>query len=176
MKHIPSAFTLAVALAALLGLGSCAVNPVSGKQQFNLMSESQEVQTGRQGDAEVRKQYGVYDAPALQASINEIGRGLAAQSHRPDLPYRFTVLDSTEVNAFALPGGPIYITRGLLAYLNSEAQVAAVLGHEVGHVVARHAAERVRRERRGQRAARVARAERAVVQRVVPLRAARDAD
>ncbi|MBU3693769.1 MAG: peptidase M48 Ste24p [Rhodocyclaceae bacterium] len=132
---------LTLGAAALFGLGSCAVNPVSGKQQFNLMSESQEVQTGRQGDAEVRRQYGVYDDAALQARVGEIGRGLAEHSHRPNLPYRFTVLDSTEVNAFALPGGPIYITRGLLAYLNSEAQLAAVLGHEIGHVTARHGAQ-----------------------------------
>jgi len=126
---------------ALLGLGSCAVNPVSGKQQFNLMSEQQEVATGRQGDAEVRRQYGVYADATLQVRIEAIGRDLALHSHRPGLPYRFTVLDSTEVNAFALPGGPIYITRGLLAYLNTEAEVAAVLGHEVGHVTARHGAQ-----------------------------------
>jgi predicted Zn-dependent protease len=126
---------------ALLGLGSCNVNPVSGRQQFNLISEQQEVATGRQGDAEVRKQYGVYADANLQARIETIGRDLAQQSHRPSLPYRFTVLDSATVNAFALPGGPVYITRGLLAYLNTEAEVAAVLGHEVGHVTAQHGAQ-----------------------------------
>lgn len=139
MKRFP--LILSAAIAASLGLGSCAVNPVSGRQQFNLMSEAEEIRTGQQGDAEVRRQYGVYDDPALQSRIEAIGRGLAAHSHRPGLPYRFTVLDSVEVNAFALPGGPIYITRGLLAHLNSEAQVAAVLGHEIGHVTARHGAQ-----------------------------------
>lgn len=142
MKRSLPRLVLLAASGALLGLGSCAVNPVSGRQQLSLMSEAQEIQTGRQGDAEVRRQYGVYDDPALQARVAEIGRGLSEHSHRPALPYRFTVLDSKEVNAFALPGGPVYITRGLVAYLNSEAQLAAVLGHEVGHVTARHGAQR----------------------------------
>ena len=142
MKRYLPCLTLAAAAALLLGLGSCAVNPVSGRQQFSLMSEAQEVQTGREGDSEVRRQYGIYNDPTLQARISEIGHGLSEHSHRPGLPYRFTILDSTEVNAFALPGGPVYITRGLLAYLNSEAQLAAVLGHEIGHVTARHGAQR----------------------------------
>ena len=82
--------------------------------------------------------YGVYNNPALQAYVQDVGEKLAAKSHRNNLLYRFTVLDSKEVNAFALPGGYIYITRGLLAYLNTEAELAAVLGHEIGHVTARH--------------------------------------
>ncbi len=116
----------------------CAQNPVSGQQDFVMMSESQEIAMGRSADADVRKQYRVYASPALQTYVNGIGQNVAKRSHRPNLRYHFTVLDSTEINAFALPGGYVYITRGLLAYLNSEAELAAVLGHEIGHVTARH--------------------------------------
>ena len=103
-----------------------------------MMSEAQEISLGRNADLDVRKQYKVYDHPALQKYVNEIGQQVAKRSHRPNLQYRFTVLDSPEINAFALPGGYVYITRGIMAYLNSEAELAAVLGHEVGHVTARH--------------------------------------
>ena len=121
-------------------LGSCAVNPVTGKQDLVLLSEQDEIALGRQTSTEVLKEYSVYDDnPALQKYVQEVGSKLAANSHRNNLVYRFTVLDSKEVNAFALPGGYIYITRGLLAYLKSEAELAAVLGHEIGHVTARHA-------------------------------------
>jgi predicted Zn-dependent protease len=116
----------------------CATNPASGGKDFVLMSEVQEVELGRQNDPQIRKQYGVYPDPQLQAYVDQVGKKLAAQSHRPGLSYHFTVLDSDEVNAFALPGGYVYITRGILAYLNSEAELAAVLGHEIGHVTARH--------------------------------------
>lgn len=127
--------------AALLCLGllaNCAVNPATGRQNFVMMSESEEVRTGQKGDADVRKEYGVYDNPALQRYVDEVGQRLARKSHRGNLEYRFTVVDSPEINAFALPGGYIYITRGIMAYLNSEAELAAVLGHEIGHVTARH--------------------------------------
>ncbi len=121
-----------------LSFSGCAQNPVSGGQDFVMMSESQEIATGRSADAEVRKQYKVYDNPALQKYVNDVGQNIASHSHRPNLNYHFTVLDSPEINAFALPGGYVYITRGILAYLNSEAEMAAVLGHEIGHVTARH--------------------------------------
>ncbi len=124
-------------LLALLASG-CATNPVSGEKNFVMMSEDQEIQIGRESDPDVRKVYGEYDDPELQAYVQRIGEELAAKSHRPQLIYRFTVLDSPTVNAFALPGGYIYITRGIMAYLNSEAELAAVLGHEIGHVTARH--------------------------------------
>lgn len=130
--------------AALTGAvlpGGCAVNPVSGKQDFVLMSEEAEIEMGRKAAPEVIKEFGRYDREELQAYVQRVGEKLAAQSHRANLVYRFTVLDSTDVNAFALPGGYIYITRGLLAYLNSEAQLAAVLGHEIGHVTARHSVQ-----------------------------------
>jgi predicted Zn-dependent protease len=125
-------------LAALLVLSACATNPVSGRKDFVLMSEAQEVELGRQNDPAIRKQYGRYDDAALQAYVNAIGQRVAAKSHRAGLTFHFTVLDSEEVNAFALPGGYVYITRGILAYLQSEAELAAVLGHEIGHVTARH--------------------------------------
>ena len=124
----------------LLATVGCAQNPVSGKQDFVMMSESQEIGMGRRADTDVRKQYKVYAVQALQDYVNEVGQKLARQSHRPNLQYHFTVLDSPEINAFALPGGYVYITRGILAYLNSEAELAAVLGHEIGHVSARHGA------------------------------------
>lgn len=128
-----------IVLLLATGIHGCTTNPVSGKKQPSLMSEEREIATGRKFDPKIRKQYGVYDDPELQAYVTQIGKHLAARSHRPNLVYRFTVLDSPQVNAFALPGGYIYITRGLLAYLNSEAELAAVLGHEIGHVTAKHA-------------------------------------
>lgn len=122
----------------LFVLAGCAQNPVSGQKDFVMMSESQEIAIGRQTDEQVRKQYRVYESKALQDYVNRVGQKIAKQSHRPDLQYHFTVLDTPEINAFALPGGYIYITRGIMAYLNSEAELAAVLGHEIGHVTARH--------------------------------------
>lgn len=134
-------FTAAVA--ACLLLANCAQNPVSGNPNFVTMSENQEVQVGRQEDVKVRQQYGVYDDKALQNYVNEVGQRLAKVSHRPGLHYSFTVVDSPEINAFALPGGYIYITRGILSYLNSEAELAGVLGHEIGHVTARHSVQQL---------------------------------
>lgn len=106
-----------------------------------MMSEAEELRLGRQSDAEVRKEYGVYVHPGLAEYVERVGQRLASHSHRSNLPYHFTVVDSPDINAFALPGGYIYITRGLLAYLNSEAELAAVLGHEIGHVTARHSVQ-----------------------------------
>lgn len=129
---------LLIAVLSLV-LGACATNPVSGQREVALMSEQQEIAIGRDMAPKVLQAYGKYENDALQAYVQGVGEKLAAVSHRPNLVYRFTVVDSTEVNAFALPGGYIYITRGLLAYLGSEAELAGVLGHEIGHVTARHA-------------------------------------
>lgn len=126
-----------------LALTHCATNPVSGNPNFVTMSEAQEISTGRSEDKKVREQYGTYDDPALQRYVNDIGQRLAKASHRAGLQYQFLVVDSPEVNAFALPGGYVYITRGILAYLNSEAELAAVLGHEIGHVTARHSVQQL---------------------------------
>ncbi len=127
-----------LALPLLLLLADCAQNPVTGKQDFVMMSEAQELSLGLQADQEVKRQYPLYDLHGLAKYVDEVGQRLAQQSHRNSLSYSFTVVDSAEINAFALPGGHVYITRGILAYLNSEAELAAVLGHEIGHVTARH--------------------------------------
>ncbi len=124
--------------AALLACSGCAINPVSGEADFALMSEAEEIEQGRKYHDEIIAQYGVYDDPELQKYVNRIGQALAKISHRSHLEFSFTVLDTPDINAFALPGGYIYITRGLMAYLGSEAELAGVLGHEIGHVTARH--------------------------------------
>ncbi len=125
-------------LLSLFAFSGCAQNPVTGRNDFVMMSENQEMAVGRKSDEQVKKQYAVYPDRNLQEYVNRVGQKLAKNSHRPNLEYHFTVLDSPEINAFALPGGYIYITRGIMAYLNSEAELAAVLGHEIGHVTARH--------------------------------------
>lgn len=130
-----------VVLAGLWAFSACATNPVTGRREFTLLSEAQEIQIGRELDRDVRREMGVYDNEALQRYVAEIGQALARDSHRPHLPWQFTVVDVPAVNAFALPGGFIYVTRGLLAYVNDEAGLAGVLGHEIGHVTARHAAQ-----------------------------------
>jgi predicted Zn-dependent protease len=135
-----------IAAAALLGCGSKTVNPVSGREERSVMSESQEIQTGAQGHAEIMKEYTALANPRLQAYVNDLGQRLAKQSHRSNLTWTFTVLDSPDINAFAIPGGYIYITRGIMAYLDSEADLAGVIGHEIGHVTARHGAQRATRQ------------------------------
>src|SRR5687768_5775360 len=139
--RIMAAFQFIAALGCVYLLTGCAVNPVTGSRNFTLMSEADEMRKGREAAAEVSKAYGVYNFPTLQNYVNEVGQKLAKESHRPELDYHFTVVDSPQVNAFALPGGYIYVTRGILAYLNSEAELAAVLGHEIGHVTARHSVQ-----------------------------------
>lgn len=139
----PGFMTRALALLMTLALANCAVNPVTGSSHLALLSEAEEIRIGSREDAKVKQQYGVYDNPALQRYVSEIGRRLVKASHRPQLQYHFLVVDSPEINAFALPGGYIYITRGILAYLNSEAELAAVLGHELGHVTARHSVQQM---------------------------------
>jgi predicted Zn-dependent protease len=133
-----SAFSVALSL-ALAGM-ACATNPVTGGREFTLMSEAQEIQMGQQSDPEVRAEMGVYPDQALQQYVEGVGMRIAKASQRPELPWHFTVVDVPAVNAFALPGGYIYITRGLMAHLDSEAEMASVLGHEIGHVTARHSA------------------------------------
>jgi predicted Zn-dependent protease len=135
---IPATLAL-LSTAGLVLLGGCATNPVTGKADVVTMSAAQEVEIGRKMHPQVLQQYGRYADEELQSYVTEVGRRIVAVSHRPDLEFTFTVLDSEEVNAFALPGGYVYITRGIMAYLNNEAELVAVLGHEVGHVTARHA-------------------------------------
>jgi predicted Zn-dependent protease len=106
------------------------------------MSEDQEVAEGAKAHQQVLKEYSVYDNRGVQDYVNALGQRLAAQSHRSNLQWHFTVLDSPEINAFALPGGYVYVTRGIMAYMESEADLAGVMGHEIGHVTARHGAQR----------------------------------
>ena len=124
-------------------IASCARNPVTGKNELALVSEGQEIEMGRQASLEVAQTIGFVDDPALQAYVAGIGKRMAAKSERPALPWEFHVVNDASVNAFALPGGFIYVTRGLLAHMNSEAELATVLGHEVGHVTARHSVQQI---------------------------------
>src|SRR5919198_2059291 len=137
--------TTAASLVFAAALTACATNPATGKKQISLMSEEQEIALGQQSDPEVKREMGVYGDSRLQEYVQGIGMKLARASERPNLPWHFTVVDSPAVNAFALPGGYIYITRGILPFLQDEAQLAGVLGHEIGHVTARHASQQYSR-------------------------------
>ncbi len=138
--------TAGLTAALLGGCGSAIVNPVTGQSERSVMSESAEVAEGAKGHQEVLKEYGAYNNPAVQSYVNSIGQKLAAQSQRSQLQWHFTVLDSPDINAFALPGGYVYVTRGIMAYMESEADLAGVIGHEIGHVTARHGAQRATRQ------------------------------
>jgi predicted Zn-dependent protease len=136
--------TLALAAGLLAGpVASCARNPVTGKNEISLVSEGQEIQMGQQAAQEVAQTIGFVEDPELQAYVANIGKRMAAKSERPDLPWEFHVVNDAAVNAFALPGGFIYVTRGLLSHMNSEAELASVLGHEIGHVTARHSVQQI---------------------------------
>jgi predicted Zn-dependent protease len=130
-------------LATLLVLASCSSNPATGKRQLALISEGQEIAMGREADQQIQQQLGLYPDQELQAYVNRVGQKLAAASERPKLPWTFRVVDDPVVNAFALPGGFIYVTRGLMTHLTSEAELASVLGHEIGHVTGRHSVEQM---------------------------------
>ena len=119
----------------------CAVNPVTGKKQISLLSEADEIAMGAEYDPQVVAQFGLYQDTRLQAFIDTYGQQMAAISHRPQLKYQFKILDSPVVNAFAVPGGYVYFTRGIMAHFNNEAEFAGVLGHEIGHITARHGAQ-----------------------------------
>lgn len=129
----------------LLFIAACTMNPATGQRQLTLMSASQEIQIGKQTHPEVLTTYGTYDDAEWQTYIQQLGEKMAAVSERPDLDWTFTVLDDPVVNAMALPGGFIYVNRGILAHFNSEAELASVLGHEIGHVTARHSVEQMSR-------------------------------
>ena len=119
-------------------LTNCARNPVTGKKQVVLMSEKQEIAMGKEADPQIIAHFGLYDDSTMQRFIKAKGRQMAAISHRPKLDYTFRVLNSEVVNAFAVPGGYVYFTRGIMAQFNSEADFAGVLGHEIGHITHRH--------------------------------------
>jgi predicted Zn-dependent protease len=126
-----------------LAAAACATNPVSGKSELSLVSESQEISIGKEQSAKVVQTIGEYPDPEAQALVRRIGMGMAVKSERPNLPWEFHLLNDEQVNAFALPGGYIFVTRGIMAYMNDEAELASVIGHEIGHVTARHSAQQM---------------------------------
>lgn len=142
-KQIRRFHGICVIAACFALMAACAVNPVSGRRELSFFSEAQEIALGEQTDKDIRRQFGVYDDPELNAYFARIGAALAPVTHRAHLTYHFAVLDTPVVNAFAVPGGYIYITRGALAMMTSEAEMATVIGHELGHVNARHSMRRL---------------------------------
>jgi predicted Zn-dependent protease len=146
LPSIPLLPTLVLAgLGAGLAAGplGCARNPVTGKSELSLVSESQEIQMGKEASAQVAQSIGLYNDSKVQSYVAEIGKRMAAQSERPNLPWEFHVVDDAAVNAFAIPGGFIYVTRGLMGAINTEAELASVLGHEIGHVTHRHSVQQI---------------------------------
>ena len=136
--------------AALIAVGGCATNPVTGKRELALISEQQEVQIGKEAAQETVQQMGLVNDPPLQQYVSNIGMALAKRSERPELPWEFHVIDDPTPNAFALPGGPIFVTRGLITLMSSEAQLATVVGHEIGHVTARHSVNQMSKQQLAQ--------------------------
>lgn len=141
--------SLVTAVVALSWQG-CALNPATGERQVSLVSENQEIQLGRQAAQQVEQTLGFVDEDELQAYVSRIGHTLAAASERPNLPWEFHVVDDPTPNAFALPGGFIYITRGMMNLLTSEAELASVLGHEIAHVTARHSVNQISKQQLAQ--------------------------
>ena len=147
MTHRACPTMKSISALALVGLlAACATNPVTGKKELAMISEAQEIELGRENDKQVQASIGLYDDADLQAYVQRVGAKLATDSERPNLPWTFRVVDDASVNAFALPGGFIYVTRGILTHLNSEAELAAVLGHEIGHVTARHSVNQISKQ------------------------------
>jgi predicted Zn-dependent protease len=134
----------------LLWVVACATNPVTGKKQLALISEAQEIEMGREADKEVVASIGLYPDESMQRYIQALGARIAATTERPALPWTFRVVDDAAVNAFAIPGGFIYVTRGIMTHLNSEAELAAILGHEIGHVTARHSVSQMSKQQLAQ--------------------------
>ena len=143
MKNLLFYFVLIVMLA------SCARSPITGKKEFAI-SEKRELALGASYDPQIVASMGEYKDPGLEALINKAGMEMAKDSHRPTLDWKFTIIDSDVVNAFAVPGGYVYFTRGILAHFNNEAEFAGVLGHEIGHVTARHTAKSMVRQQLAQ--------------------------
>lgn len=140
-KHLKSKLLLIGG--SLLLISACSINPATGERQFTaLMSPAQEVQVGAEEHKKIVAQMGLYQDAELQAYVERVGKAVTKNTERPEVQYKFFIVDSPIVNAFALPGGYIYVSRGLLALANTEAELAAVLGHEAGHITARHSAER----------------------------------
>ena len=143
-KIFNSIFTISALLTTILLTASCSVNPATGNKQFDgLMSRESEESVGAAEHEKIVKQFGgLYQNQKVQSYVNAIGQKIAKNTERPEVSYKFFVLDSPVVNAFALPGGFVYVTRGLMAVANDEAEFASVIAHEIGHVTARHSAAR----------------------------------
>ena len=141
IMHFHRFSKMAALVAVLLVFNQCSRNPVTGKKELSFMSEAQELSLGQQSDPSIQAEFGVYADSLLQQYVGIQGRSMAKISHRPTLDFQFKVMDSDVVNAFAVPGGFVYFTRGILAHFNNEAQFMGVLGHEIGHVTARHGAQ-----------------------------------
>lgn len=142
-RLLPTAATLLVTLSLAT---ACATNPVTGKRELSLIPQGQEIAMGQEGAKAAAAQMGIYPDSSIQRYINSLGQALAKSSERPDLPWTFAVVDDPIVNAFALPGGPIFLSRGILAHMNSEAQLVSVLGHEIGHVTAKHSVSQMSKQ------------------------------
>ncbi len=142
---IPSGARRWVLVTCAAAIAACATNPVTGKSELSLVSEEQEIQLGQQSAQEVAQSIGLVQNEALQNYVQRVGADLAKDSERPNLPWTFRVVDDPTPNAFALPGGFIFITRGMLDYMSSEAELASVLGHEIGHVTAKHSVQQISR-------------------------------
>ncbi|MFH1311942.1 MAG: M48 family metalloprotease [Candidatus Eisenbacteria bacterium] len=141
-----SVFAVVAVLMLLLIPLACAINPVTGKKEFMLVTEGDEIALGKQADQEIGQTYGIYDNSGLSNCANRIGQDMSKVTQRPNLEYHFQVLDTPVINAFAGPGGYVYVTRGIMAYFNDEAELAGVIGHELGHVSARHVAQQISRQ------------------------------
>jgi predicted Zn-dependent protease len=127
-------------------LAQCAVNPATGRRELSLVGEGQEIQMGQEGAQAAAAQMGIYADSGIQRYVAALGQQIARVGERPELPWSFTVVDDPIVNAFALPGGPIFVSRGILTHMNSEAQLVSVLGHEVGHVTAKHSVNQISKQ------------------------------
>lgn len=141
---------LVISMLTAAAVGGCAINPATGANELMLVSEAQEIEMGTQYDREIVATMGLYPDSAMQRYIQQLGARMAAASERPGLPWTFRVIDDPTVNAFAVPGGFVYITRGIMAHLNNEAQLASVVGHEIGHITARHTARSMSKQQLAQ--------------------------
>lgn len=137
---------MAALVSSFIVAGCGPVNQATGQRDLSFISPQQEAQIGAEQHPKMVVQFGgEYDDPALQAYVEGIGRKLSQVSEKPNIQWTFTILNSPVVNAFALPGGYVYVSRGLMGLANSEAELAGVIGHEIGHVTARHGANRITR-------------------------------
>lgn len=142
-KRVLSIVTGFILIGAAFMAISCAINPVTGRPDLMLVSKEDEIKLGMLTNTEVTREYGLYADQRLTGYVDEMGQRLGTLSHRPELDWHFNILDVSVVNAFAAPGGYVYLTRGILATLNSEAELAGIMGHEIGHITARHSAQQI---------------------------------